>query len=171
MRAESIACNYVVKKENRSRELVINCKDCSDDFELEECIGGIILAMEGEYNIDMLILSDYLEKQYSKEVIDVLKDVRDISEELESLASRRMNKKKCSDCGINPGKMYSEMRSVLVNSPGDIYATFSEYSKMLMRKEGCNRCRKASKEELTLIGERLLGLRNRIMREAFDVVG
>ncbi len=171
MRAESIACNYVVKKENRSRELVINCKDCSDDFKLSKCLGGIILAMEGEYNIDALILSDYLERQYSKEVLGILEDIRDISEELEQLASRRMNEKKCRDCKINPGKMYSEIRKTLVSSPEDIYKSFSEYSKLLMKKEGCTQCRKSSKEELTLIGERLLDLRNKIMREAFDVVG
>lgn len=168
---EIVTCGHKIRQEEGKRKLVINCKECEEDFSLDHCFPGILLALEKEYQIDSIILSDYIERQYSGEGIEVLKSIADVINRLERWTSRSEGKKECQKCPIHPPEMYSDIRGLSLRDPGAAYEALLNYSKELMKKNGCPKCRRSTKEELTVLGKELLQLRSDVLAEAYGVVG
>ncbi|MFW6040400.1 MAG: hypothetical protein ACOC85_01020 [Thermoplasmatota archaeon] len=162
-------CDYEVSQEVNERKLIISCKDCENDFDMKKCFSGIILALGNEYTVDSLILSDYIEKQYSESTLKILKMYSRLTEELDALSSEERDDKKCKNCELYPKQMYSELKESLL-SGGDIYNTFIKYVKILIEKEGCTTCRKETRDELSVIAKRLLQLKSEILLEAYGIL-
>lgn len=165
------ACKSETIQEGDSRILIIDCRECDMDFVLEECLSGIVLSLEGEYNVDKVILSDYIERQYSRDSLLLLKGLKELSEELNRFSSRKTDGKDCDGCPLKPAKMYPELKETLTSSPRDVFPLHHELLKEVMSMEGCTSCRKSAKEELTVLGEKILDLRSDILLKAFGVLG
>ncbi len=171
MAEEIVTCDHEIRQEKGKRKLVINCKECDDDFSLKHCLSGILLTLEKEYQVDTIILSDYVERQYSKEEVTLLKNIADLINRLERWASRSEDKKQCGDCPLHPPEMYSALRDSLLVDPGSAYSSLLKYSKELMKKDGCPKCRRSTKEEFTVLSKQLLEVRSKVLEEAYGVVG
>lgn len=168
---ETVKCSKTIREEGGERKLVINCRECEDDFSYKKCLPKLILTMEGEVNIDSIILSDYIERQYSEENMEVLMKIKDMVSELNRLSNRRKTAKKCRGCEINPSKIYPRLKRVFIKDPGSVYAEFTDVSRAVMKADGCTSCRRSTKEELTVLGEDLIKLRSKVLSDAFGIVG
>ncbi len=164
------ACKYETTQEGDSRVLVIDCRGCENDFDLDDCLQGVILSFEGEYDVEKIILSDYIERQYSQESLLLLKRVKDIAEELNRLSSRETDGKGCEGCPLNPTEMYPGLKEIMLSSLEEIFSSHLRLIKEIMSKEGCTRCRRSAKEELTVIGEKLLDLRSDVLLKSYGVL-
>jgi len=171
MAEEIVTCDHKIRQEEGKRKLIINCKECQDDFSLDNCLPGILLALEKEYQIDSIIISDHIERQYGGEDIELLKNIAQLINRLERWTSRSGAKKQCSKCPIHPPEMYSDIRDSLLIDPGSAYSSLLEYSRELMKKSGCAECRRSTKEEFTVLSKELLGLKSKVLSEAYGVVG
>ncbi|MGM0509670.1 MAG: hypothetical protein ACQESD_00885 [Thermoplasmatota archaeon] len=171
MAEEIVTCDHKIRQEEGERKLVINCKECDGGFSLDNCLPGILLALKKEYQIDSIIISDYIERQYGGEDIELLKNMAELINRLERWTSRSGSKKQCSKCPIHPPEMYSDIRDSLLRDPGSAYTSLLRYSKELMKKSGCPDCRRSTKEEFMVLSKELLGLKSKILSEAYGVVG
>ena len=169
MPREAVRCDHTIRQERGERKLIINCKECDNDLSME-CLSGVILSLEKEFNVSTIVLSDYIERQYSGVALEIIEDIKNISKELEGLASRDTRGKNCKKCGINPAKMYPELKSTLLLRFDHIFNEFIGYSKELMTIKGCTSCRRSTKEELALIGNELLRLRSKVILEAYGIL-
>ncbi len=171
MPEEIVSCGYQIRQEGEKRELIIKCRECEEDFSMESCIPGIVLALEKEYNISSVILSDYIERQYTGIPLDILEFLAKTGQELDRMATRNVKKTGCKDCAIHPGRMYPGLKKTLMVDTGEVYGQVVDLSKTVMGMKGCDGCRKAAKEELAMIGEELLRLKSRVLLEAYGIVG
>ncbi len=163
-------CNYSISDVGGNRKLFIDCEECADDFSIDKCLPGIILALEENYNIDSIVLSDFIEIQYSDENLNFLKDLKYISEELDRLSSRRPDRDGCEDCEIEPRTMYPSLKEGLLTEHEDFYQRLFDYTLKVMKIEGCKGCRKSAKEELTVLGEKVLEFRSKVLLKAYGVL-
>ncbi len=171
MQKETVSCGYVVKKEGGKRELVIKCRECENNFSMDDCTPGIILALQKEYKISSIILSDYIEKQYTGRALEIMNIIGGLCEELDRYTMRDGNRSDCKDCDASPKKIFPKLKNTLLLEPGNTYGEIILISKALMAKEGCISCRKATKEELSMLGIELLKLKSKVLLDAYGIVG
>lgn len=170
MNEDFIPCEYEISQKYSERGITIRCKECENDFDIGSCISNIVMSMKGEYNIDSIILSDYIEKQYSRKSLKLLKKLRDLLEVFERFSSRKKEGKECADCPIAPDTMYSELKITMFNGD-DVYQRYLDYTMDIMRLEGCVECRRSAKEEFSFIGDRLLDLNSSVLMDAYGILG
>ncbi len=168
---ENIApCNYNIDDVDGHRKLFIDCEECTDELIIDKCLPGILSALEENYNIDSVILSDFIEIQYSDDNLNILKDLKHISEELNRFSSRKTARDACENCDIEPDEMYSSLRDGLLNDHQIFYKLLFNYTLKVMKIDGCRTCRKSAKEELTVLGERVLEFRSEVLLKAYGVL-
>lgn len=88
---EQPACPYEITSEGTLVKMHVRCKECPinvSNLEYELCYQGILKAMQEEYNIDLLTLSHYVERQYAGEAIEILRKITQFTQELDQLAMR-----------------------------------------------------------------------------------
>lgn len=163
-------CNFSINDVGGNRKLFIDCKECSDDFSIERCLPGIILALEENYNIDTVVLSDFIEIQYSGENLELLKELKGISEEFDRLSSRKTDGEDCKNCEIYPDTMYTTLKKSLLTEHENFYQLLLARTSDVMKIDGCNDCRKSAKEELSVLGQKVLEFRSKVLLEAFGVL-
>ncbi len=149
---------------------MINCKECETDFSMDDCFSGIVLSLEKEYNISSIVLSDYIERQYTGAALEMLDSIKKLGGELDRLSSRKTDSKDCKKCKIVPTRMYPRLKRIMLMEPEKLYDEYVEYSRSLMTIKGCTKCRKATKEELTVLGKKLLQLRSKVLLEAYGIL-
>ncbi len=171
MPEEIVSCGYEIREGGDKRELVVKCRECEKDFSISECTPGIILAMQKEYKISSIILSDYVERQYVGRSLEMLKTFSDLCEELDRYTTRDEKKQECKGCNIAPKRIFPILKKTLLRDPGAIYEETVGLSKAVMTKDGCTSCRKATKEELSMLGIDLLKLKSKVLLDAYGIVG
>ncbi len=170
MPREAVSCDHNIRQERGERKLIINCRECDTEFSIGGCLPGILLALEKEFNVSAVVLSDYIEKQYTGTALEVLESLKQLGQELDRLSSRDTDGSDCKKCTIYPGAMYPRLKKTMLVEPEKLYQEFMEYSKHLMTKKGCTSCRKAAKEEFTVVGKELLQLRSKVLLEAYGIL-
>jgi len=170
MSEEAVSCDHTVKENPRTRTLKLNCKRCEEKYSLEKCLPSILLSLEDEYDIDMIIISDYMEKQYLGSGVKILTHMRDIAGEIESFSSRDQDQKKCLNCELRPSSMYPNFKCKFISDPGIIYGELRRLASAASQKKDCPECMKALGEELEILGKRALSLRSRVLKEGFDII-
>lgn len=171
MPEETVRCDYEIRQESNTRMMVINCRDCEEIFSPETCSKGIMLSLEKEYNVSSIVISDYVETQYTGKLLELMKSIVELSNELKRLSSRDVDGKDCKGCELNPAVMYPRLRHTLINDTGKSCEYIVTVARAVMKKTGCVSCRRSAKEELTMLGEELLRINSRVLYEAYDVVG
>lgn len=80
-------CDYDIRTEGKNRVLHIDCRDCMMGMSIEDskgCMGGILHILLDEHDIDFLILSDVVEREYNRTQTGYLRDLAGIYEETRS---------------------------------------------------------------------------------------
>ncbi|MBS3816916.1 MAG: hypothetical protein KGY76_05075 [Candidatus Thermoplasmatota archaeon] len=169
--SDHVPCEHQTKEDPEGRRLLIRCKDCEEDFSLSSCLSGLILAFEDEYDIESIIISDYIERKYTGSSIKILAQIRDIAGEIESFSSREEKNKKCENCEWSPSEFFPGLKKRFIEDPGGIYGDLSDSMKRSAQIKDCPNCEKALKEELEIIGEKALRLRRDVLAEGFGIIG
>ena len=164
------SCDYDLDKYSDSHKMIIKCKECKNDFDVDICLPGMILALQNEYNIDNLVLSDYIERQYTDEALQILIEFKDIVEELKVFSSRKTLDNNCKNCVLKPKDMYQNLTRSLLDNSDDIFKKLISYSKKLIEKDGCIECRTSAKEELSILADKLIDIRSKILLEAYNIL-
>ncbi len=168
---ELVSCDHKTVESSGTRKLVVNCKRCEKEHSLSDCLPSLILSLEDEYNIDSIIVSDFLEEQYIGSGVKILSQIRDIAGEMETFSSRGEDEKKCMECELKPSILYPRLKRKFIQDPGIIYEMIGNISVKVERKENCHRCRRSLGEELEILGNRAISLRSEVLKEGFDIIG
>lgn len=153
------------------RKLVVNCKRCEREHSLSECLPALLLSLGDEYDIDSIIVSDFMEKQYIGPGVEILLEIRDMAGEIESFSSRTQKKDECLSCELRPSELYPELKRKFIENPGTIYGELRHLAEKANKKEGCPECKKSLKEEIEFLGKRATSLKSDVLAEGFDIIG
>ncbi len=96
--------------------------------------------------------------------------IKKLGGELDRFSSRNTDDKDCKKFKLNPEEMYPRLKRIMLIEPENLYDRYMDYSKYLMTIKGCISCRKATKEEFTVIGKELLKLRSKVLLEAYGIL-
>jgi len=169
MNEESAPCNSKITDVGGVRKLIVNCKDCSEDFSFNDCLKGLVLAFQDNYDVESLVLSDFIETQFIGDELEIIEGLRQISDELDRL-SARTGGADCAGCEIEPKKMYSTLKDRLLTDHENFYQLLSDYAIKIIKKEGCEDCRRSAKEEFTVLGKKVLEYRSKILLDAYGIL-
>jgi len=169
--SEIVSCDHVQSKNNKKRTLTISCKECGNDFHFKHCVSGLILALSDVYKIDSIVISDYMEKKLDEKQVEILTQLRDIVNEIESFSSRIPDGDECKECKLSPSLLYPELKREFISDPGIIYEKIPQLKNKIKKSKRCLDCKKDLKQELSIIGDKALKLRSDVFAEGFGIKG
>lgn len=164
-------CNYSVRKAKGKRKILVQCTECSDEYSFDFCLGNLILTLQEEYKVDSLIIGGHMERQYSHLSMDILNALREIADDLDRFSSRDTGKERCEKCELKPQRLYPRLKDRFLKNSGEIYGLTARAWDRLDGIKGCDRCKKDTTEELSILTRRLNGLRSKILVKAYGIVG
>lgn len=166
-----VSCDHKTIESSGMRKLVVNCKRCEREHSISDCLPGLLLSLEDKYDIDSIIVSDFMEKQYIGPGVDILSQMRDMAGAIESLSSRRQNRDECMSCELRPAQLYPNLKRKFIEDPGSIYSELRSIAEKTDHKQGCPGCKKSLMEEIEILGKKAISLKSDILAEGFDIVG
>lgn len=166
-----LSCDHSERKTCGKKELIIHCKGCKKDFEVEDCISNLILAMLNTYGVDRLILADYKEKQFGEKQLEIFFLIKNIIEKIENYSSRKVDRDGCDECSLKPSNIYPELRKDIILDIGCIFKRIRHIKEEMGRCEGCEDCKDDLKVEIEEIGKDYLELESKILSDAFGIIG
>ncbi len=169
--SEIVSCDHVQSKTNEKRTLTISCKECDNDFHFKHCVTGLILALKDVYKIDSVVISDYVEKKFDEKQVEILTQLRDIVNEIESFSSRIPDGDECQDCKLSPSSLYPDLKKEFISDPGVLYDRIPQLKNKMEKSKKCLDCKKDLKQELSIIGEKALKLKSDVFAEGFGIKG
>lgn len=167
---EIMPCEYTKKTTLEKKQAVINCKNCKNGFEIENCLPKIVLAISNFYNLDSLILSDYKEREFSEKQVEILELLNQIIKDLENYSSRTVSKEGCDGCQLNPSLLYPELKKKIISDPASIYDEIADLLEDTKEGKACEECRNDLNKELKKIANKSLELRSKTLSEGFGII-
>jgi type IV secretory pathway ATPase VirB11/archaellum biosynthesis ATPase len=121
--------------EGRNRVLKIDCRDCVYGISIEdsaECMGRIISILCQEPGIDVIVLSEIMEREYDKNQTNLVKEFAAIYEETKGWRLKSKNMPRCKRC---MEKRESELNDILdKKDPILSYFSLISYQRKQKRK-------------------------------------
>lgn len=168
---ELVPCEHEMEKTGGEEKLIILCERCDSDFDPIDCLPGILLAMEDMYEVKFIVISDYTEVRLSDEQVDILKQMKEIIEEIKNFSTRVTGGEECQECKIYPSSLYPDLRKEFISNPGILYEELPKLKDMLEGSEHCSDCKKDLAHELDILAEKALDLRSDVLTEGFGIIG
>lgn len=179
-------CEYKVEYDEHHVTMTVDCKHCNGPSNLRDprCLNGVIDQLSGEFNVDTLVLGDYIETQYYGPAMKVLRALVRMASELERLSlryypmqalnkaqrlqTRRKRSTPCGSCPFDPEEVFGDLRQVLVSDP----ASFKQaLAGKITELEGasdalaCPTCIKTTVDDLIYVMDLYKNLRLEILAE------
>lgn len=161
-------CEYEIDGEFGER-MVMKCKKCPGSHDLAKgCLGPIITAFSGEYDIERINMAHYVEREFHGETITLLKKIARLSEEIENLSLRSPTKeytsKKigneeemavCSKCTLLPRRLFPNMQKRLIKDLSEFHIYLKKMTSKIPRfknkRKICGRCISDTTEDMNYI--------------------
>ncbi len=166
-----VSCDHARSKDNEKRTLTIKCKECDNNFNFKDCIKGLILALNDVYKIESIVISDHMEKKLNKKQVDILTQIRDIVNEIESFSSRVPKGEDCQKCKFRPSSLYPELKKEFISNPGIIYKRLPQLKDKLEEINSCSECKNDLKQEMSIIGNKAIQLKSDVFATGFGIKG
>lgn len=186
---EGITCKYRSELESDLVKLVFECRDCSRRGDLRDsvCMREALAALKAEFNVDILIFSDYIETKYFGAAVETLKRAAIILKEIQRLSSRKpwveyrflgssriaVQKKICNQCKKNPASIFGAMKRESEKSLENLFKIFNSCIALLSvsnNRECCRKCVETTTEDMRYIQNTLLELRRYVLHQAFKIL-
>jgi len=186
---EGITCKYRSELESDLVKLVFECKDCSQRGDLRDrvCMREALAALKSEFNVDILIFSDYVETKYFGVAVETLKRAAKVLKEIQRFSSRKpwveyrflgssriaVQKKICNQCKKNPVSIFGTMKREGEKSLENLFSIFNSHIALLSashNRECCRKCVETTREDMRYIQNMLLKLRRYVLHQAFKIL-
>ena len=188
-------CTARVKRTQSVNALVMGCKNCDGKGELSysECLANVLEHYMSEFNIDSVVLSGYMERQYEGSAIRLLERLSGLAETLEQLSARnpvreyfmgsgdgeegkderqKVDDPGCAGCALNPQSMFAELREQLMGGISEFYKSFVHQAQQVERGKGkqCAQCIFHTGNDIIFLHNQMAELRRFIIYEGFQIV-
>lgn len=182
--SQDSVCSYSIENP-RKKWLVFDCERCQEQTKLasSSCLKGVLEGLSEQSNIDGLILSDYKEKAFEDETIEVLNDIRHLIDEMEDFSMRTpaleregdsKGSKQCQTCKYNPENVFSRLQDDLLRDITEFYDTMEAVSRSLKNTNPperiCNECMRSTEEDLIYLFNSTEDIREKIYRYGFGIL-
>lgn len=169
-------CSYRIENPE-NKWIIFECQECENAPSIgnSNCKTGILKAFSSESNIKGIILSDYVEKAYEGDSIEILKKYQSLIEQMEEFTLSSQNKiSRCSDCKFKPENVFSHLQDSMYLGFEDYYKEFQTIAKDLdsnsFNEEACEKCVQNTKEDMIYIFNKLEDLRADIYERGFNIL-
>jgi len=146
-----------------------------------------LAAISTEFNVDIIIFSDYIETKYSGAAIEMLKQASKILDETQRFALRKpweeyafanssvlgLQKKACAQCHNNPSVIFTYMKQEGEKSLERLFKLYNSYIasiSQLSSQNCCQKCIETTKGDMLYIQDLLSELRAFVLQQAYKIV-
>jgi len=147
--------------------LIVDCKDAPDsasDLRDPTCLAAVLGHLERAFGIESVVLSHYVERQYGRATMTVLRRILAVLRLLDQLGtrppapnfpslSRTEIASKCRACPFHPKTLFEGLRSRALRGFAEFHAALSASTEKLYgyREPGCNACVSATTTDLVYL--------------------
>lgn len=147
--------------------LIVECKEAPDsaaDLRDPACRAAVLGHLEGEFGVESVVLSHYVERQYGPAAMELLRRILGLGNLLNQLGSRppapnfpalsrRQVASKCAACPFNPRTLFDGLRARLLRGFAEFHQAFAEATDALYayREPGCRGCTSATGSDLIYV--------------------
>jgi hypothetical protein len=175
--------------ESNAAKIIFECKECAGMGDLSDpgCFEEVIAALRSEFNVDSIVFSNYTETNYHGAVMEVLKRISGILNDVQRFAGRtpwneiqvdgnvkpQARKKICSQCPRNPVAIFSVIERKGKKSIEYLCRSVNHYLPFLEAfpfDARCTACIQNTKSDVQYIMEKLEDLRRFVLYHGFKVV-
>lgn len=186
---EGITCKYQSELESDLVKLIFECRHCSRRGDLKDsvCMREALTALKSEFNVDILIFSDYIEAKYFSAAVETLNRTAKVLKEIQRFSSRKpweeyrflgssriaMQKKICFQCKRNPASIFGTMKREGDKSLENLFSIFNSHIALLSvsnNRKCCRKCVETTREDMRYIQNLLLELRRYVLHKAFKIL-
>ena len=142
----------------------MDCKDAPDsaaDLRDPRCLAVVLGHLERAFGIENVVLSHYVERQYGRAAMNVLRRILAVLSLLDQLGtrppapnfpslSRKEVASKCRTCPFHPKTLFDGLRSRAMQGFSELHATLTSSTEKLYayREPGCTACVNATTSDL-----------------------
>ncbi len=190
--SEGCQCPYAIVREGRLTKMVFDCREDPGPATLANraCRIRVLEALGREFAVDAVVLSDFIETQYTEESLELLLRLNELNQDLkrlglrdpyaayfagrEDLSSAQKSKQRetCQGCTYNPMRMFPSLEETFAANVVKGYAEFGRGAEVLQgadRPPVCNPCLEASAGDFAYLHDRLEALRSHILYHGFRI--
>ncbi|MFQ6127472.1 MAG: hypothetical protein ACE5QW_00995 [Thermoplasmata archaeon] len=169
----------------KDRELLqIDCTGCDvqPDLRRHECFVGVLLSFDSKLNIERIILSGTVVKQYSKKSINLFSKMRSILDTLSTLKGElnqrfqaeksRKELKHCSRCQRDPRKLFGGIEIAFLRDLAEFFSSLRSVLDVSMEDAPprCELCLLQLKRDALILLDEALSLRKYALKEGLGIV-
>ena len=190
MKQKDAKCNYEIEREIKTT-LLLNCRECGGASALNDkhCLKGVLEIFIEEPSVNNIVLSNFTEKQYHSDAVELLKSMVSIINEMEYLtirnpsaefgrcaANEKQPKPNCVKCELYPKTLFKELKNLFVEDVDGLYQEISRILDVVNKdKEDvaapvCKKCRSTTVDDITHLNTMLSKLESFVAYKGFSVV-
>jgi hypothetical protein len=190
MKQKDARCNYEIEREIKTT-LLLKCRECGGASTLNDkhCLKGVLEIFIEEQSINNIILSNFTEKQYHSDAVELLKSMIAVINEIEHLTIRdpsaefggyvdneKLPKPGCVKCELHPKKLFKELKNLFVEDVDGLYREISRISDVASKSKDsavpttCKKCRAAILDDIVHLNSMLSKLESFVAYKGFSVV-
>ncbi|GEM_PF-383540 len=185
-----VACDYETKVEYGKKKILVDCEGCKKGEKRltgKTCRASLTNMMMDEYNVNEIMLSGPIEKQYGGEGVDLIENLSEMITELRDLGqkdpvarivkksdlSKKDVKKLCQKCEKKPTTVFSRLEKEFKLDYGQFVRELRKEMNSSHNGKGkafCLDCRKDTKEDCEYVLKESMALSDFILYSAFNIV-
>lgn len=190
MRQKDVRCNYEIGREIKTI-LLLKCRECNGASTLNDkrCLKGVLEILIEEPSVNNIVLSNFIEKQYHSDAVELLKLMAAIINEMQYLTIRNPStevgkhtndegqpKPNCVKCELLPNKLFKELKNRFMEDVGLLYQEMSRILDIANKDKGdvsstvCKKCMSTTVDDITHLNTMLSKLESFVAYKGFSVV-
>lgn len=175
---KSATCTYTVENQ-RKKWLVFNCKDCEERGDLTNptCLKEVLLIMDEEPNVGGLRLSDFMERGYEDESLEVLLNMKSFIDKMDELSQRSVvlsEDQTCTKCKYQPMSIFTHLKDAFYIKIDIFYDELLKISNDLtdtkLEKKDCQECLYRTRDDIVYLFNESENLRAIIFRHGYRIL-
>ncbi len=187
---KQVACEYDRHVDYGKKRIHVRCEDCNQgNKELSDrtCLASLIDIILKEYNVNDIILSGPIEKQYVKDGIKLIKYLARMVNEIRGMSQkdpikravskfpkkRKEISKMCSSCDKNPETIFDRFENVFKSNYGEFIQSVRKESKDHHKGKGksyCDHCRDSTRADCKYLLKKSMDLSDLILYSAYNLI-
>lgn len=189
MKQKDAKCSYELEREIKTT-LLLKCRECGCASTLNDkhCLKNVLEILVDESGVNNIVLSNFTEKQYHSDAVELLKLMVAIINEMEHAiirdpmaefdgyaANEKQPKPNCVKCELHPKKLFKELRNLFMEDADELYLEISRISDIVKDKSDvaqtiCKKCRSTTLDDIVHLNAMLSKLESFVAYKGFSVV-
>lgn len=176
-------CKYEIINDGSNINLIMRCMECSGNHNLSDtkCRNKILKILRQQHTVDNIIIQQLQETQHFERSMEIILEMKDILETLDTFALRdprdsypkdQSIQRACSKCVFLPKKLFTRLDSTFKVDIVKFLKEMKDISRTLKNPSAtkhCNDCISESAHDLNSIMDRYERMTSSILKNAYYI--